>query len=104
MSYGFYSHRGWCPPWGPYAWLANPMFGGWPPPYPPYSGMGEVSPNPPAGFGQQMPFHPGAGMPPYRPPVTPVDEVAFLRNRAHMLQEELNYLEGRLGELEREDR
>ena len=52
-------------------------------------------------FWGQMPFPPGAGMSPFRHPMTPEEEVQFFRDHAHMLTEELNQINTRISELEK---
>jgi len=50
----------------------------------------------------RMLFPAGAGMLPFRSPVTPDQEREFLRSQAQALKEELNRIDNRVSELERE--
>ena len=100
MCYGFYPYPGQCSPWGPYAWPSYPISEGWPSPYPPYGGMGQTPPYSPGGYWGQMPFPPGAGMPPFGFYPTPEDQIDYLRYRAQMLQEELNRIDNEIREFE----
>jgi len=108
MWYGFYPYRGWFAPWGPPTGMGYPMTGGWGYPY------GETwqmpSYPPPGGFGApgMSPFGPGMtggfgtpGMPPYGPPMAPEQEIAFLRDQAQMLKQQMDQIDARIKELEK---
>ncbi len=86
------------PPWGAPMGMGYPM-SGWPTPYPPY-GMGQMPGYPTGG---QMPFPPGGGfgMSPFGFPMTPEQEIDFLRNQAQMLKQQLDQIDSRIRELER---
>ena len=105
MYYGYYPDAGWPSPWGPPMGMGYPMTGGFS--YP-YRGMPYYPP--PGGFGPQgmgqMPYFPppggfGApGMPPFGPPMAPEQEIAFLRDQAQMLKEQMDYIDARIKELD----
>jgi len=90
MYYGHYFHPSYFSPWGWNVGPAYPMFGGWPGPYPPYWGMG------------QIPVYPsGVGGSPFGPPIPPEYEVEALKNHAQMLKQELDYINERIQEIEK---
>ena len=70
------------------------------PPYPPPGGYGgpempQMPPYPPpGGYG-------GPGMSPFGPPMGPEQEIAFLRDQAHMLKEQMDQIDARIKELEK---
>jgi hypothetical protein len=127
MYYGYYPYSGWPSPWGPPMGMGYPMTGGWGYPYggmgqmpyyPPPGGYGapEMSPfgqpnyPPPWGFGDpgMSPYGPPMtggfgtpGMPPYGPPMAPEQEIAFLRDQAQMLKDQIDQIDARIKELEK---
>ena len=109
MYFGYNPYGGWVPPWGPPAPMGYPMQGPWG--YP-YGGMPQMPYYPqPGGYAgpemTQMPYPPppggyGApGMPPFGPPMPPEQEIAFLRDQAQMLKEQMDQIDGRIKELEK---
>ena len=124
-GFGF---RGYSPPWpyvglgrgglprcGSYAAFGPTPYspygmGGYPPPYgeayASSAGMEPMPPQYPEGPGQQTPYPPAGGfgapgMSPFGPPMTPEQEIDFLKGQAQMLKEQLDQIDGRLGELEK---
>jgi len=109
MYFGYNPYGGWFPPWGP------PMGMGYPMPGPlgyPYGGLGQMPYYPPPGaYGgpemSQTPYYPppagfGApGMSPFGPPMAPDQEIAFLRDQAQMLKEQMDQIDARINELEK---
>ncbi len=68
---------------------------------------------PPGGFGTPgMPPYgppitgglPSPGIPPYGPPMAPEQEIEFLRTQAQMLKDELDRIDARIKELEKQGR
>jgi hypothetical protein len=127
MYYGNYPYGGWPSPWGYPMGMGYPMMGNWgyPQPgmgqmpyYPPWGGFGYPGMSPdgspmPGGYGtagmppygQPMPGGYGpAGMPPYGPAMAPDQEIEFLRGQAHMLKDQLDQIDARIKELERESK
>ena len=101
MYFGYNPYGGWFPPWRP------PMGMGYP-----YGGMGQMPYYPPPGaYGgpemSQTPYYPppagfGApGMSPFGPPMAPDQEIAFLRDQAQMLKEQMDQIDARINELEK---
>jgi len=92
MYYGYYPYADWPSPWGPPMGMGYPMTGGWG--YP-YGGMG------------QMPYYPPPGgygtpeMSPFGPPMTPDQEINFLRDQAQMLKQQMDQIDARIKELEK---
>ena len=89
--------------------MGYPMAGGW---INPYGGMPQMPYYPqPGEYGapemSQMPYYqpPGGfaapGMSPFGPPVTPDQEIAFLRAQAQMLKEQVDQIDARIRELEK---
>ncbi|UCG64656.1 MAG: DUF5320 domain-containing protein [Deltaproteobacteria bacterium] len=92
MYYGSYPHAGWFSPWGPPMGMGYPMASGWG--YP-YGGMPQMPYYPPlGGFG-------GPGMSPFGPLMAPEQEIAFLREQAQMLKEQMDQIDARIKELEK---
>jgi hypothetical protein len=99
------------PPWGGFGFpdaqpYGPPMPGGYGAP-----GMPPYGPAMPGGFGSpgRSPYGPSMpggfgtpGMQPYGPPVSPEQEVEFLRDQAHMLKDQLDQIDARIKELEKE--
>jgi hypothetical protein len=130
MYYGYYPYERWPSPWGPPMGMGYPMMGGWGSPYgamgpmpynPPWgafgtSGMPPYGPSMTGGFGTPgMPPYgqpnyppPGGfgtpGMPPYGPPMAPEQEIEFLRSQAQMLKDQLDQIDARIQELEKQSR
>jgi len=109
MYYGYYPYVDWPSPWGPPMGMGYPVAGGFS--YP-YRGMPQMPYYPPPGrFGtqgmSQMPHFPppggfGApGMSPFGPPMAPEQEIAFLRDQAQMLKEQMDQIDARIKELEK---
>lgn len=108
MYYGYYPYGGWFSPWGSPIEMGYPMMGGW---GSPYGGMWQVPNYPPwVGFGSPgtspyVPPMPGGfgtpGMPPYGPPMAPEQEIAFLRDQAQMLKDQIDQIDARIKELEK---
>ena len=109
MYFGYNPYGGWFPPWGPPVGMGYPMPGPWG--YP-YGGMGQMPYYPqPGAYGgpemSQMPYYPppggfGApGMSPFGPPMAPEQEIAFLRDQAQMLKEQMDQIDARIKELEK---
>ena len=92
MYYGYYPYAGWFPPWGPPMGMGYPMRGPWAYPY---------------GAMEQMPYYPPAegfgapGMSQFGPPMTPEHEIAFLRDHAQMLKQQMDQIDARIKELEK---
>jgi hypothetical protein len=66
--------------------------------YPPWGGfaspgMSPYGPPMTGGFGTP-------GMPPYGPPMAPEQEIAFLRDQAQMLKDQIDQIDARIKELE----
>ena len=125
MYYGYYPYGEGPYPWGYPMGMGYPGMGSWG--YP-YAGMGQMpyytpwggfgSPGMPpygppsaSGFGAPgvPPYGPPAGsgfgapgMPPYAPPMAPEQEIEFLRDQAHMLKDQLDQIDARIKELEKE--
>jgi hypothetical protein len=107
MYYGYYPYGGWHSPWGPPMGMGYPMMGGWGHPYGP---MGQMPYNPAWGgfpgvspYGQPMQGGYGMpGIPPYGPQMPPEQEIEFLRDQAHMLKDQLDQIDARIKELEKE--
>ena len=92
MYFGYNPYGGWFSPWGPPAGMGYPMSGPWG--YP-YGGMGQMPYYPPpGGFGEPW-------MTPFGPPMTPEQEIAFLRDQAQMLKEQMDQIDARIKELEK---
>ena len=92
MYCGYYPYAGWFSPWGPPLGMGYPMAGGW---MNPYGGMPQMPYYPPpGGFG-------GPGMSPFGPPMAPEQEIAFLREQAQMLKEQMDQIDARIKELEK---
>ena len=104
MYYGYYPYGGWPSPWGPPMGMGYP-YGGMPqmPYYPPpgwygaagMSSYGQPDYPPPGGYG-------AAGMSPFGPPMAPEQEINFLRDQAQMLKQQMDQIDARIKELERE--
>ncbi len=104
MYYGYYPYRGGPSPWGPPMGMGYP-YGGMPqmPYYPPpgYGAPGMSSPYgqpdypPPGGYG-------APGMSPYGPPMAPEQEINYLRDQAQMLKQQMDQIDARIKELEKE--
>jgi len=111
MYYGNYPYGGWPSPWGSPMGMGYPGMGSWG--YP-YAGMGQMPYSPPWGgfgfpdaqpYGPPMPGGFGTpGMQPYGPPVPPEQEIEFLRDQAHMLKDQLDQIDARIKELEKESK
>ena len=109
MYYGYYPYGEWPSPWGSPRGMGYPMMGGWGPPYggmwqmpfsPPWGGFGSPGMSP---YGPPMPGGFGApGMTPYGPPMAPEQEIAFLRDQAQMLKDQIDQIDARIKELEKE--
>jgi hypothetical protein len=112
MYYGYYPYGEWPSPWGSPTGMGYPMMGGW---GSLYGGMGPMPYNPPwGGFGTPgmppygQPNYPPwggfgtPGMPPYGPPMAPEQEIAFLRDQAQMLKDQIDQIDARIKELEKE--
>jgi len=112
MYYGYYPYERWPSPGGSPMGMGYPMMGGW---GSPYGGMGPMPYNPPwGGFGTPgmppygQPNYPppgGFGFPgtsPYGPPVAPEQEIEFLRGQAQMLKDQLDQIDARIKELEKD--
>jgi len=113
MYYGYYPYGGWPSPWGPPMGMGYPMEGPWA--YP-YGGMPQMPSYPPPGGygtpGMSPPYGPpdyppprgfGApGMSPYGPPMAPEQEINFLRDQAQMLKQQMDQIDARIKELEKE--
>ena len=107
----FHPYSGWPSPWGPSMGMGYPMMGGWGSPYggmwqmpyyPPWGGFGFQGTPP---YGLPMPGGFGTpGMPPYGPPMAPEQEVAFLRDQAQMLKDQIDQIDARIKELEKESK
>jgi len=110
MYYGYYPYGEWPSPWGSPTGMGYPMMGGW---GSPYGGMGPMPYNPPWGaFGTpgMSPYGPPnypppggfgtPGMSPYGPPMAPEQEIAFLRDQAQMLKQQIDQIDVRIKELE----
>ena len=92
MYFGYNPYGGWFPPWGPPVGMGYPMSGPW---GHPYAGMGQMPYYPPAGgFGEPW-------MTPFGPPMAPEQEIAFLRDQAQMLKEQMDQIDARIKELEK---
>lgn len=95
MYYGFYPGMSGFSPWGG---PVGPIYGmsGYPYPgaYSPYGGMGQTPYPPPGGPG--MP-----GMSPFGPPMTPEQEIEFLRDQTRILKEQMDQIDARIQELEK---
>jgi hypothetical protein len=89
--------------------MGYPMAGGW---MNPYGGMPQMPYYPqPGGYGTpempQMPYYPppggfgGPGMSPFGPPMAPEQEIAFLREQAQMLKQQMDQIDARIKELEK---
>jgi hypothetical protein len=91
--------------------MEYPMMGGW---GSPYGGMWQMPYYPPwGGFGSpgMPPYSPPMsggfgfpGMSPYGPPVAPEQEIEFLRGQAQMLKDQLDQIDARIKELEKESK
>jgi hypothetical protein len=92
MHYRYYPHSGWFPPWGPPMGMGYPMMGGWG--YP-YGGMGQMPYPPPGGYG-------APGMSTFPPPMMPEQEIAYLRDQAQMMKQQIDQIDARIKELEKE--
>jgi hypothetical protein len=109
MYYGYYPYAEWPSPWGSPMGMGYPMMGGWGYPYggmwqmpyyPPWGGFGSPGMSP---YGPPMPEGFGTpGMPAYGPPMAPEQEIAFLKDQAHMLKDQLDRIDARIKELEKE--
>jgi hypothetical protein len=99
------------PPWGGFGFPDAQPYG---PPMPGAfgtPGMPPYGPPMPGGYGTpwMQPYgQPMAGgfgspgMPPYGPPMAPEQEIEFLRDQAHMLKDQLDQIDARIKELEKE--
>jgi hypothetical protein len=98
-GFGF---RGYSPPW-PYVGRGR---GGLPrcwayTPYPSYGGTPESGGYPYVGMGYPYPGGYGAsGMPFFASPLSPDQELEFLKNQAGMLKQEMELIEARVKDLE----
>jgi hypothetical protein len=121
MYYGYYPYGEWASPWGYPTVMGYPGMENWGYPYPgmwqmpyytPWGGFGFPGMSPagspmPGGYGTPgMP--PGGfgspGMAPYGPPMAPEQEIEFLRDQAHMLKDQLDRIDARIKELEKESK
>jgi hypothetical protein len=125
MYYGNYPYGGWPSPWGSPMGMGYPGMGSWGYPYAgmeqmpyytPWGGFGYAGVSPygppmPGGYGTpwMQPYgQPMAGgfgspaMPPYGPTMAPEQEIEFLRDQAHMLKDQLDQIDARIKELEKE--
>ena len=127
MYYGYNPYSEWHYHWGPPMGVGYPMTGAWG--YP-YGGMGQMPfYPPPGGYGApgMSPFgQPGypplwgfgdpgmsaydqtmtgglgtPGMPPYGPLLAPEQEIAYLRDQAQMLKQQIDQIDARIKELEK---
>ena len=90
MAYGYgggFGFRGASPPW-PYVGRGR---GGFPRCW--YPGIGTASPYGPA-------LYPSYGVTPYGPPLTPEQELEFLKSQAEGIKAELNRVEAGIRDLE----
>ena len=87
MCWENYRNPEWVDPWEFYDWPDYFSWEEWPH-YQPY------------GPWCRMPFPHGPWIQQFGPPVTPDEEIAFLKDRARMLQEELNAIEREISEFE----
>jgi hypothetical protein len=94
MYYGYHPFSRWFSPWGPPMGIGYPMMGGWG--SPPHAGMWQMPYFPPPG-GYGAPW-----MSPFGPPITPEQEIAFLREQAEMLKGQMDQIEARIKELDKE--
>jgi hypothetical protein len=127
MYYRYYPYSGWSSPWVPPMGMGYPMTGGWGYPYgdigqmpyylplggygaPEMSYFGQPNYPPPWEFGDpgMSPYGPPMtggfgtpGMPPYGPAMAPEQEIAFLRDQAQMLKEQIDQIDARIKELEK---
>jgi hypothetical protein len=84
------------PPPGGYGTPGMSPFGQ--PNYPPPWGFGDPGMSP---YGPPMTGGFGTpGMPPYGPPMAPEQEIAFLRDQAQMLKQQIDQIDARIKELE----
>lgn len=112
MYYGYYPYGRWPNPWGLPMPMGYFMEAPWAYPYgsiprmpfypsPGWYGTPGVSPYeqpeypPPGGFG-------APGMSPYGPPMAPEQEINFLRDQAQMLKQQMDRIDARIKELEKE--
>jgi hypothetical protein len=112
MYYGYYPYGRWPSPWGPPMGMSYPMEGPWS--YP-YGGMPQMPYYPSPGwygapgmspYGQPDYPPPGGfsvpGMSPFGPPMAPEQEINFLRDQAQMLKQQMDQIDARIKELEKE--
>jgi len=113
MYYGYYPYRGWPSPWGPPMGMGYPMEGPWPYPYWKYA-TDALLPTIRMVWNPQE-WHPmgnpiihhledlGApGMAPFGPPMAPEQEISFLRDQAQMLKQQMDQIDARIKELEKD--
>ena len=89
------------PQFGGYGGPGAPQYG--PPDYPTPGGYGTPGTSPygqpdyppPGGFG-------APGMAPFGPPMAPEQEISFLRDQAQMLKQQMDQIDSRIKELEKE--
>lgn len=112
MYYGYYPYGRWPGPWGLPMGMGYLMEVPWAYPYggiprmpfypsPSWYGTPGASPYeqpeypPPGGFG-------APGMSPFGPPMAPEQEINFLRDQAQMLKQQMDQIDARIKELEKE--
>ena len=95
MCYGYYVYAGGFPRWGPPPGIGGPMRVNRA--YHPYGRMWHMPYyQPPAGFADSR-------VSPFIPPITPEQEIGFLRDQAQVLKEQLDQIDARIKELDKEN-
>ena len=93
MCYGYYPYTGWFSPWSPPHGIGHHMWGSWT--HHPYGGMWQMPHyQPPGGFVDPR-------IPPFGAPMTPEQEIDFLRDQARILKEQLDQIEARIKEFDK---